>query len=299
MSDPITIYSGSTGLNIVDPPTRLIMQDNGFVDIQVAINVTIDRSGRVQSRPDVRQLQEGNFHSLFCKNKTCLVVSDGILYKVAIDGSLSIIKFGLTDAKMDYTQVGDRIYYTNNYDLGIVYQEQYVDWIKENYYGPETHRHFDGPIPGNHLCEFFGRIIITKDNVLYYSEPYNFGLFNFAGSFIQFHTKIIMLATVNNGLFISTENNTYFLVGRDPKQWQLQKVAGYPAIEWTNTFIEASDIGAELPGQYAVWASKEGAILGTPEGNIINLNKRKIIYPEAAKTGFGGMFGTNFIHGMR
>jgi len=142
-------------------------------------------------------------------------------------------------------------------------------------------------------------MLVSKENVLWWSEPYNFGLFDMAVSFVQFYTKIVMLAKVNGGLFLSTEKNTYFLAGRDPGQWQAQKVAGYPAIEWTNTIAEASDIGAELPGQYAVWVSREGVILGAPDGNIVNLNKRKIIYPETVKSGFGGLIGTNFIHGVK
>lgn len=299
MTDPITIFRGTSGLNIVDPPTRIGQQENGFVDLQAAVNISIDQSGRPQTRRGVTQLQSGSFHSLFCDGGDCFVVKDNALYQVAADGSLSgAIRSGLSNNRMSYAQVGDRTYYSNGIDFGIIYQGKHVDWVEEDYIGPETHRHFSGPVSGNHIAEFFGRMLIAKDNVLWWSEPYNFGLYDMAGSFVQFYTKIIMFAPVDMGLFLSTEKNTYFLTGRDPKQWQVKKVAGYPAIEWTNIRVEAADIGAELSGQYVVWASCEGAILGMPDGNIVNLNKRKVIYPESARTGFGALVGTNYIHGM-
>jgi len=295
MAEPITIFKGTTGLNTVSDPVRIEP-----TDLQVAVNISIDSSGRPRTRRGLTQLQTGSFHSLFCAGRDCFVIKDGSLYQVAANGSLSgAIKSGLSNNRMSYAQVGDRTYYSNGIDLGIIYQGQHVDWDEEDYIGPGTHRHFSGPVSGDHIAEFFGRMLIAKYNVLWWSEPYNFGLYDMASSFVQFYTKIIMLAPVDQGLFISTEKNTYFISGRDSTKWQARKVAGYPAIEWTNVKVEADDIGAEVSGQYAVWASSEGAILGTPDGNIINLNKKKIIYPETAKTGFGCLVGTNYIHGMK
>ncbi len=301
MSEPIVIFQGTSGLNIVDDPVRFKTDSNGISDLQVAVNVSIDQSGRVRSRRGVTQLQEGNYHSLFCAGGDCFVVGDDTLYQVASNGSLSSIRSSLTKVQMSYAQIGDRTYYTNSFELGIIYQGQHVDWEEESYFGPETHRSFSGPMPGHHLAEFFGRMLITNENALFWSEPYNFGLFNLAASFVQFHTKIIMLKTMDSGLFLSTENNTYFLIGRDPGQWQLRKVANYPAIEGTCAidYISGADIGLEIPGQVAVWASREGAIMGLPDGRITNLNKKKIIYPETAQTGFGGLVGYNFIHGVK
>jgi len=301
MTKPIKIFSGSNGLNIVDPPTRLGYDDSGFVDLQVAVNVTIDQSRSVKSRKRFSLLQSGNFHSLFSIGSVGYAVKDTSLYEIQSDGSLKLIRSGLTDSLMAYAKIGERIYYTNSFELGIIYQGAHVDWIKETYYGPETHRHFDGPIPGNYLAEFFGRMIITVDNVLYYSEPYNFGLYNFAENFIQFHSKIIMIKPNETGLFLSTKNNTYFISGRNPKEWQAKKVSYYPAIERTvaDEMISGSDIGLEVPGLYCLWTSQEGVILGTPNGEVVNLNKRKIIYPENAKSGFGCLIGTNYIHGVK
>lgn len=297
---PITIFTGSTGLNIVADPVRLPQTENGLCDLQAAVNITIDRTGRPKSRVNTKNIQTGSYHSLFCDHGDCFVIQGDTLYQVATDYSLSIIKTGLFSAPMAYAQVGERTYYTNNYDKGIIHLGKATAWEKETYIGPYTHRQFDGPFPGHHLEIFFSLLLISVDNVLWWSEPANFGLFNRAESFIQFNTKILMMKSVNTGLFISTEKNTYFLSGLDPTKWILHHIVNYPAIEWTCAidYISASDMGFEQSGKCALWASKEGAIMGTPNGEIINLNKNKIIYPENARTGFGGLFGYNFIHGM-
>lgn len=296
MTDPITIFTGSTGLNIVASPTRI-----ETTDLQVAVNVSIDQSGRVQSRRGVTQLQEGNYHSLFCDGGDCFVVSGDTLYQVAVDGSLSVVRSGLTPAKMAYAQVGDRTYYTNGYELGVLQGSISSVWKKGVYTGPETNRVFDGPVPGRHLAEFSGRMFISQGNAIWWSELFDFGLYDRARSFVQFHTNVRMMKPVDAGMFISTERNTYFLAGKNPKDWALRKVTGYPAVEWTDSieYVNAADLGIETVGLCPVWASTEGAILGTPDGIAYNLNKNKIIYPETAKTGFGGMFGYNFIHGVK
>lgn len=297
---PITVFTGTTGLNIVDDPVRIGQQKGGVTDLQVAINMSVDKTGRPESRFGTLSLQTGAYHSLFCDGGDCFVVSGSTLYQVAADGTLSEVRAGLTPARMDYAQVGARTYYTNGFELGIIHKGAHESWEEGVYVGPTTHRHFSGPAAGNHLTEFFGRMIIARDKVMYWSEPYNFGLFDAAGSFVQFHSKILMVKSVDTGLFISTQNNTYFLMGTDPGKWVPKRVAGYPAVEWTCAidYIYTADLGMDMSGRCAVWASREGAILGLPDGNIKNLNKNKIIYPEASKTGFGGVFGYNFIHGV-
>lgn len=304
MREPITIFTGATGLNIVTDPVRLPQQENNLSDLQVAINVTIDKSYRIMSRKRLSLIQAGNFHSLFCDGGDCFVVKDDVLCKISSDGSATEIKnLVAPTARMAYAQVGERTYYANGYENGIIKSGISSSWKTGKYTGPVTNRVFTSDvIIGHHLAVFYGRMLISRDNVLWWSEPFDFGLYDAAKSFVQFYTKIIMLKPVKDGLFLSTEKQTYFLSGKDPKQWVLNEVAGYPAIEWTDSIEYFSSLDLQIEnstGKMPVWASQEGAILGTPDGTLINLNKDKIIYPELARTGFGGIVGFNFIHGVK
>ena len=298
---PITIFTGATGLNTVTDPVRIPQQKSGLSDLQVAVNITIDQSLRVSRRKGVTQLQPGAYHSLFCDGGDCFVIKNSSLYQVAADGSLTGIRSGLTvDQRMDFTQVGYRTYYNNGFQFGWLQGGISNVWAKGTYVGPDTNRVFSGPIVGNHLATFFGRMLISQENVLWWSEPYDFGLFNKAESFVQFNTKILMVKPVSGGCFISTEKKTYFLEGPNPKAWIMKQVANYPAVEWSDAidYVEGIEVGMQSPGLCALWASQEGAVIGTSTGQMINLNKEKIIYPENAKDGFGCLIGYNFIHGM-
>lgn len=300
MSDPIVIFRGTSGLNTVADPLRIFNKD-GISDLQVAINIDIDQSLRPSRRSGVTKIQSGSYHSLFCDEKNCFVIKEDSLYKVSADNSLLGIRSDLTlNAQMDFAQFGEYTYYTNSYEIGYIFNDVSYPWVKGNYIGPTTTKIFSGPVIGNHLSVFNGRMLIAYENALYWSELYNFGLYNLSESFVQFDTKIIMIKSVDSGCFISTEKEVYFLKGKNPAFWEPKKVTNFPALEWSvaTSYVDGYDIGLQ-PGLCCVWASPEGVIIGISDGTVLNLNKDKVIYPESAKSGFSCLMGYSFIHGMQ
>ena len=123
MSDPIVIFRGTSGLNTVADPLRIFNKD-GISDLQVAINIDIDQSLRPSRRSGVTKIQSGAYHSLFCDEKNCFVIKEDSLYKVSADNSLLGIRSDLTlNAKMDFAQFGEYTYYTNNYEIGYIFND--------------------------------------------------------------------------------------------------------------------------------------------------------------------------------
>jgi hypothetical protein len=200
---------------------------------------------------------------------------------------------------MAYTQVGDRIYYTNNTDKGYIEGGIRYAWEKTtDYVGAVTQKIFAGPFAGNHLAYHGGRICIAKDNILWYSEYAAHDWYDMARNFIPFNTRIRMIKSVENGLFVSTSKKIYFLEGLVPGDFTRRTRTSYPALEWSDAidYIDGTDIPEfEISGLCALWVTPEGAMLGTPEGNVINLNKSKVIYPHGTK-GASLLRGLNFIH---
>ena len=303
--EPIVIFKGTSGLNTVDDPARIQPGEGGHIDVVEIVNMTIDRSGRPMTRSGLTTLHSGNFHSLFCDRGACLVCKDNALYGMGNDGSLTGIRSDLTNgAKLSYVQFGDYTYYINGFELGRVKDNISYVWSKGTYTGVDTTRSFEGPPIGTHIETFAGRMFVSVSNVLYWSELFNFDIFDNAKSFIQFQSDIVFVQEINTGLFVSTKNNTYFLNGNDSGGFDATLVLPYPGIEWSNakSTIAAKELNFELnfdlSGYLVAWNSIEGAIIGLPNGSVINLNKNKIIYPENVSTGFGGFMGYHFIHGM-
>lgn len=291
----IRVFAGSIGLDTVADPVR-VRGEKDIVGLQAAVNVSIDATFRVNRRKGLSLIQSGVFHSLYKD----FVVKGTSLYRINSDLSTTGIRSGLTDAWMSYEQIGERTYYTNSHELGYVHGNVSYTWSKGTYQGPDTNRVFSGPITGSHLAFAMARMFISEGNVVWWSEPYDVNLYNKAESFFQFPSKIRMLKGVDEGLFISTETDTWFCRGVNPLEMTATKVAPFPAFEWTDAAdrLPGIEIGLEDPRLCVFWASPEGAMAGTPTGAVVNLNKRKIIYPESCSRGFGCLIGYNFIHRM-
>ncbi len=298
---PLLFCSGTSGLNTVADPVRVRYdREAGVSDLAVAVNIDIDQSGRPSRRQGFSKAQSGNFHSLFCDGGDCYVGRDGDLFRVGSDLSLTGVRSGLAGGRIHYCQVLNEVYYSNGKENGILQGSLSRPWPTGSYHGPDTNRHFSGPPVGIHLALYRARIFIAEGNVLWWSEPHQYGLFDQAKGFARFGTDIIMVAPVANGLFVSDRTKTVFLRGV-PGEFVQEQVCTYPAIEHTLAIdkVEGLEIGLQSPGLCRLWASPEGAMLGTAEGQLINLNKEKVIYDENVSQGAGLLRGYQFIHNMK
>lgn len=300
------LFVASTGLNTVTDPTRINYDaETGISDLGVAVNVTIDQTGWISRREGQtpRLLLPTGSHSLYSDGVMCTFVSNSSLYQLFPDYSYELIRLLTSNNKMAYAQVNSDFYYTNTVDYGIIQSNgAYKTWEALPYVGQTTNRVFDGPRAGSHLAFFAGRVFVAEGPVLWWSESLDFARFDRARSFVQFPTDITMVKSVAQGLFVSDRERTYFLRGTNPKEFIQEKLAPYPAVEWSEAtdYVETWEVGLENlePGLCATWTSLEGACLGTPNGIFINLNKKKVIYPEVGTFGASLVKGYHFIHSI-
>ena len=300
MSKTIPLLRGSSGLNTVDDPVRIgYSSKTGISDLAVGVNVTISPSNRIGRRKGKTLKVPLASHSLFCDGGECVFVHESNFYLLETNFSYRLLRSLSSNAHMAYTQVGDRIYFTNNQDLGYVKNGIACTWAKTtDYVGPVTQKTFTGPFAGNHLAYHGGRIHISTDNILWYSEYAAHDWYDMSRNFIPFDSYIRMIRPVANGLFVSTSKAIYFLEGLVPGDFVQRKLTTYPALEWSDAidYIDGTDIpGFEISGPCALWTTPKGAMLGTPTGGVINLNKKKVIYPHGTK-GSSLLRGLNFIH---
>lgn len=120
--------------------------------------------------------------------------------------------------------------------------------------------------PGNIVRQLNGRLLVAAGNILFYSEPYNFGLYNPARNYIPFPAPITMVEPCQNGFFVSADQ-TYWVDG-EISEADLNPVLPYKAIAGTS---------AVVPNQNAVWwMSERGAVLGTQDGQVQNLQEKNV-----------------------
>ncbi len=133
-------------------------------------------------------------------------------------------------------------------------------------------------IAGNVIEYYNGRVYIAQDNVLWYSEPYAYELFNIAENFIQFDKNITLLGAVGDGMFLTTEEETVFLSGDNPPFRKTRK-AGYGAYPGKVVKADASKVGrGTIDGIALFWESVKGKCVGFNEGIFKNLTENKYSY---------------------
>lgn len=308
MSAPlVTIYTGATGLNTVFDPVRIpFSADTGVTGLSVAVDITLDESGRAGRRPGFSLATAGEFHSLFCDGRDGFVIkereNDAAIMMIAPgDYSLSGVRDSLTkNLRMSFCQVNNQTFYCNGSENGVVENGISFPWPTGEYIGGETSRHFSPAPVGDKLAWHKSRMFIAEGPVVWWSELFRYDLYDKARCLFQFPSRVLMIKPVDAGLFISDENNTYFYQFDNPEKVQdIRTVANYPALEWSDAtgYIEGSEIGLDQ-GLCALWASIDGACMGTAQGGFINLNKDNVVYDKTVRQGAGLVDRYNYIHTM-
>jgi hypothetical protein len=93
-------------------------------------------------------------------------------------------------------------------------------------------------------------------------------------NFKQLPSRVTLLSAVEDGIYVSDLERTYFMGGGDPGEAALIDKADYPAIPYTAQKIDAAKIGGlGLSGEAVLWASKMGICLGGGGGQFRTLTE--------------------------
>lgn len=149
---------------------------------------------------------------------------------------------------------------------------------------------FKSPAPAGQVVGLYGgRSYIAQGSVLFYSDPFEYELFDLRSNFIQFESNIRIFAPVNDGVFIATDKETVFLTGRDPKEFVSITVLNHGGVQGTLVYPSNDKLTAEgVQGIAAMWVSRVGVCLGTTGGNLVNLTGDR--YEMSAARKGGGLF---------
>jgi hypothetical protein len=137
-----------------------------------------------------------------------------------------------------------------------------------------------GPAPsGDVISSYNGRMLSAIGSTLSYSEPYAYELFDRLGV-ISTESTIHMLAPVEGGVFVGTEDATVFLRGNDMGSMEYKIAADYGVIPGTISRLQTDVLGdGARNGTAYIWASKNGVCVGFDGGGIVNLTQDRFAYP--------------------
>lgn len=268
-------------MNNIDDPADVgarfnAAQQKSYSECVNILNMDADESG-VSLRQGQTVALAGACHSGWSNGTVAYAVKSGYLVQFTGVATTNLIAVnGLLP--MSFRQVNDLIIATNG--------QQYL--VIENGIATEAIAptgQFKVPPPaGQYLTFYNGRVYIASGATLVCTESYSVDSCDSRQMFIPItDDPITGLAAVDNGVFIGTTKETFFLVGADPFSeggMVLKYVVNYgPAHRDMLETVSSKVPLAQLSGRCAVWRSTRGFCVGGNGGAFVNISEKSAALP--------------------
>ena len=133
------------------------------------------------------------------------------------------------------------------------------------------------PPYGHLLVGFGGRLLIAEANLLYWSLPGAYHHWRVGLDLQLFPDRITMLSPLDEGFYIGTEREVFWVQGDDPETWTPRHVDSHPAIEGTSLRLDGRKLPElQYPGVVQVWATTDGLAAGLPDGTVRHLTDGRL-----------------------
>lgn len=268
-----------SGLNNVDRPERLFPEPIGnfmaAYPLTQANNVEIDNTYELSSRAGFTSVVTGTaIHSLWSDGSVCLYADGSTFYWLNRDYTKLEIRTDLPKGRrISYASFNDRVYYTNEYQIGYV-----KNGIHHGVMVPG--RTFKEPLPPGQFIEVFKTCLyVASGDILYVSDPLC-DYFDIRTGYRRFNGRIRMLKAVDGGIYVSDDDGVHFCKGDANEDFQKECVYPIPAVPFTDVCLSGQFVDDRIKGDVAFWTSEDGICLGTPDGVVVNLTRKRYTFTE-------------------
>lgn len=288
----VNVLDQTTGLNNIIDPVRLEYDhETGVQELSKAINVNIDRTGRIYRRRGYERVNSTPCHSVWQGPDRSYCVAQNSICQINEDYSFTpLTDYSYPEERCWFLNVNRDIFWSNRFQHGLLMNgEISTGWDFMMPQSKSDPRYLSEMPSGECLELFNGRIWVAVDNVIFFSEPLGYYACDKARNWFMFDSEIRMINAVDDGLYIGTTNETYWLSGNTPEEMAIRTVALSSPIKGTATKMDGRYLlSGETLQRVAVWTADDGMYAGFSEGQVLNLTKDKLTYP-------GGSTGTSVV----
>jgi len=248
-------------------------------------NIDISNDAKLNIRSGATLKLSEPAHSLWSDNEICLYRSGSYLKRLNKDYTSTIIRSGLSPQPitMSYIKILDNIYYSDGFSGGVIDKHgNSRDWMSTY-----PHHNLDmrrkvvtvEKLPYGSILEYFnGRMYSVRDNVVYYSEPFLYELYDPSSNYIVFDRPVTMwmaiggaLPGVPGGIWAATDEKLYYLEG-DAPPFKFRLKADYGVIKNTAKRVPSDVLSRVKDSDTCIlWASPYGICAGFNGGSFKNL----------------------------
>lgn len=147
---------------------------------------------------------------------------------------------------------------------------------------------------GRFMAHWNGRLLTASARALHFSEPMAPHLYDRRHGFVQFPQRITFVQPVAGGVWVGQVDHVVFLEGAGPDAFVLRRKAAQPPVAGSAVLLDA-ELAGQLAGTgaaVALWLAANGYVIGTPEGQLVELHGRSL-------SGIGAEFGSTAVWGDR
>jgi len=238
--------------------------------ISAGSNIDINNLGNWSRRGGFLKRYSGTPHS-FDQDGHGYFVEAGVLKKYNdVAHTASTIATLTSNNKMWYRKVLDKLFCSNAVDIGYVKQDVYTAF-------PNTTEPFKSRMLPGHVIEYYhNRLYTANHEGITYSDAGNLYVIDIRGFRMRMATEPTLLASVDDGLYISNGERIMFWKGNDPNEMEQIVVADYGAIKWSQVHAERLLVNIGLKTNVVLFNTTQGMCIGGAGGELVNLTIDKM-----------------------
>lgn len=263
-------------------------QEVGFGSLKEAINVDLTRAGKPRRRSGQTQVTSDSYVAIGAEGKVVLALdSSGDVHQLD-DAFAPIATYTQLNGlgphnKLRINCILDNAIFSNGIAVGIcntTTAQQVV--FDTSDFGDRTFD-YSIPLPFNDVETFAGRNYYACNERVYYTPVFGYYKLRLGKDYFRFPDTVTMIAKVEDGLFIGTLDETFYLSDREPRKASLLKVANVGVIEGTKTYVEGSIVGDGSSTELLpIWATSTGFCVGLPNGQISRVTQKSVSLPKGS-----------------
>jgi len=240
-------------------------------EMSVAKNVDLhDDKHSVSRRPGFTKVLSASAHSFWATSDGSLALfGDGSsLKRFWPDGTVTtlVADLGSSDP-IAFAEINNIVVYSNGSAIGLVQNGE------ASPLSTPTKQHKIPVVAGRFLEFYNGRMFVLNEDGLYYTDAYDIEQMDERNCLIPFLGKSNMLASVDDGLWASQGDKTFFLKGGNPEEFEYIEVDTVGAVAGTAVKTTGKKLLLDNAGKYVIWASPNGLCLGGNSGAFRNLTE--------------------------
>ena len=139
------------------------------------------------------------------------------------------------------------------------------------------------PAPQGHIVEWaHGRFYIAKDNIVWFSQPFEYDYFSLRESYFYFPEKITAICPTPDGLWISADR-LYYVSGKDPTSARLTEKEPFKVVEGSAVKFSGAYIFIDNTPLGYKWlcTTDRGIIVLFNDGVVLNISEQNVAIPTA------------------